>query len=210
LLYFREEAGGFHLYVTTLEVATELPGEPQGDDAVLTTTEQQASDASGTNVVIPENVTVQFPAGEPHEIQITTPIDPAVEEQLPEDVDAVPVIREFGPAGTTFTEPITITISYTDAEVAGYIEAELRVFRYNPGSGKFDDEITTITAQDTDHNTISFTVMHFSVFGLGASPPPQVPLHIASAMVMALLAFGMARLRSVPSPSIPSLQDDKS
>ena len=171
LVFMREVGGVAHLFVSTLEVATEVSGTVEGDPAdndIRTDAEQEATDASGTTVVVQEDVVVDFPVGEDQEIQITTPIDPATEPQLPEDVDAIPVIREFGPSGTTFSTPITVTITYTDAQVAGLDEPNLRVFQYNEVSTKYDLEVMTITNRDLVNNTISFTVDHFSVFGLGA------------------------------------------
>lgn len=172
-LVFMKDVGGIpHLFVSTLEVATEISGTIEGDEAdndIRTDSEQQASDASGTLVVVPEDIVIDFPVSEPQEIQITTPIDSATEPQLPEGIDAIPVIRKFGPAGTTFSVPITITITYTDAQVAGLDEANLRLFEYNEVTGQYDLEVTTITNRDLVNNTISFTVTHFSVFGLGGS-----------------------------------------
>jgi len=169
LLYLRDVAGVIHLYITTLEVATDVTGTDLGDNDIETTTEQEASDASGTVVEIPAGTTIDFPPGEPQEIQITTPIDPIEEPELPDGVDAIPVVRDFGPDNTSFNPAITVTITYTDAEVEGLDEANLRVFRFNPGTGKYDIEITTVVGRDLVNNTISFTVTGFSKFGLGAN-----------------------------------------
>jgi len=172
LLYLRDVAGVVHLYVTTLEVATDVVGSMEGDPAnndITTTADQEASDASGTVVEIPAGTTIDFPVGLPHEIRISTPIDPATEPELPDGIDAIPVIREFGPDGTTFDPAITVTITYTNAEIAGMDEANLRVFLYNPGTSTYDIEITSIVDRDLDNNTISFTIDQFSKYGLGAA-----------------------------------------
>lgn len=169
LLYLKDVAGVIHLYITTLEVSTDVTGTDLGDNDVETTTDQEASDASGTVVEIPSGTTIDFPLGEPQKIQITTPIDPVEEPELPDGVDAIPVVRDFGPDDTSFDPAIMVTIKYTDAEVEGLDEAGLRVFRFNPGTGKYDIEITTIVGRDMVNNTISFTVTDFSKFGLGAN-----------------------------------------
>jgi hypothetical protein len=144
-----------------------MTGTDQGNNDILTTTDQTASDASGTVVEVPSGTTIDYPASEPQTIQISTPIDPATEPELPAGVEAIPVIREFGPDGTQFSPPITVTISYTDAEVAGLDEANLRVVLFNEVSGMYDIEITTIVDRDLVNNTISFTVDSFSKYGLG-------------------------------------------
>lgn len=195
LTYNNDVSGIVHLFISTLEVVTTVTGDPVGDpedNDVLTTTEIQASDASGTDVVIPDNVVIDFPVGEPQEIQITTPIDPATTPQLPPGIAAVPVIREFGPAGTTFSQPITITITYTDAEVDGYAEEWLRVFMYNASTGKYDLEVTDIVGRDLVNNTISFRVSHFSTYGLAAVSETTVPLHVSVLTMAILFTLGVA------------------
>lgn len=183
LTYIAEVGGIFHLYISTLVVETDVTGTDQGNNDILTTTDQTASDASGTVVEVPSGTTIDFPAGEPQTIQISTPIDPATDPELPAGVEAIPVIRVFGPDGAQFSPPITITISYTDAEVAGLDEINLRVVLFNEISGMYDIEITTIVNRDLVNNTISFTVDHFSKFGLGT-------------------------LRDTDSDGIPDLSDD--
>jgi hypothetical protein len=168
LIYIDDAAGVMHLYISTLEVHSEVTGTTVGDPVnndIVTTTVQHASDASGTTVGIPTGTTVDFPVGALREIQITTPIDPAQTPQLPEGIGAIPVIREFGPAGTTFDHDITITISYTDAEIGNYDESTLQVFRYDEDHGKFDIPVE-VSSRDLEHNTISFIVRGFSMYGL--------------------------------------------
>ena len=170
VLYMADVADAMHLYITTLNIATTVVGAPQGDPAnndIVTTAPQQATDASGTTVDIPTGVTIDFPVGSPQKIQISTPVELNETPLLP-GVQGVPVVREFGPVDTTFNPAITITISYTDAEVEGFDEANLKVFTYNSESGIYDIEVTTISNQDFDNNTISFTVTHFSKFSLAA------------------------------------------
>jgi len=170
ILYMADSGGAVHLYVTTLEVVTEVSGTDLGNNDIETTEDQQASDASGTEIEIPTGTVIDFPDGEPQEIQITTPIDPATEPELPPEVDALPVVRDFGPEDTTFTPAITVQITYTDEEIEGLDEANLRVYLYNDVSGVYDIEVTDdITNRDLVNNTISFTVDHFSSYGLGAA-----------------------------------------
>mgnify|MGYP001168863870 FL=1 len=174
LLYLQEVGNEIHLMVSTLEVRQEMAGTPVGppeDNVITTVAEQTVSDASGTTLEIPAGTTIDFPPDVPQTIQISTPIDPASEPQLPPYVEAIAVIREFGPEGTTFSQPIPVTISYTDAEIEGLDEGTLRVFEFNPATGMYDTEVTTIVNRDLANNTITFTVTHFSIYGLGNGTP---------------------------------------
>jgi hypothetical protein len=160
----------FHLYMANLESATPIAGTVLPGNDLVTEADQSVTDTSGTAIDLPAGVIIDFPVGAPQEIQVTTPIDPVAEAELPSDagIDAIPIVREFGPSGTTFSTPIVVTITYTDAEVEGLDEPNLEIFLYDEISGIFDIPVTTIVARDTANNTISFTVDHFSTFGLGA------------------------------------------
>lgn len=157
IVYVRESGGVLRLYITTLEVRTPVGGT------------QQAMDGSGTKVTVPLGTAIDFPAGQPQKIQIQTPVDPVLPAQFPAGVEAIPVVREFGPSGTTFSPPAVVTISYTDAEVQGLDEPHLRVFKYNTVSGIFDIEVTSIVDRDLANNTISFELSSFSVYGMGGA-----------------------------------------
>jgi hypothetical protein len=172
ILYARDEAGHYHMYITTLLVTTEVVGDTIGEpeeNEILTLAPEEASDASGTVLDVAAGTTIDFPSGAPQAITISTPIDPATEPQLPPGVGGIPVVRDFGPTGALFDSPVTVTITYTDGEVAGLDERNLRVFRYNPATGAYDIEVTTIVARDLVNNTISFTIDGFSRYGLGAA-----------------------------------------
>lgn len=200
LLYINHVNDAFRLFASTLEVATDVEGTPVGepeDNDVITAEDQTCSDASGTVVDIPAGTAIDFPPGEPQEIQITTPIDPVTEPQLPSFITAIPVVRKFGPEGTTFDPPITVTISYTNAEAEGLDEGHLRIFRYNELTGMYDIEVTTIVDRNLDNNTISFTVSSFSIYGVGGLDPSSLPLnrYAAAALAVTLAASGLALRR---------------
>ncbi len=189
LIYFRQdELGGpldLRLFATSLESCTIVVGNDLGNNDIETTEDQEAADAGGTQVQIPAATVIDFPDGEPQEIQIETPIDVVEEAEIPDDLenpgekvaDAIPVVRDFGPDGTQFNPPIEVTISYTDGEVAGLNEAELKLFLFNEGTSQFDievEEIATpgpsddrwITGRDLVNNTITFRTRTFSKFGV--------------------------------------------
>lgn len=167
ILYLRDIGGVSHVMATTLEVSRAVGGTQLGNNDVLVTEQQTAADGSGTSVLLAEGTTVNFPNGEPQAIQIETPVNIVNPDQLPDAVDAIPVVRDFGPDGTTFNPALAVTVSYTDAEVQGLDEAHLKIFKFNTVTSKFDIEITDIISRDTDKNTITFALTSFSTYGLG-------------------------------------------
>jgi len=160
------------LYAVTLIATQQVEGSHDPvENTVTADQEQVVSDGSGTEVTILQDTVIDFPPDVDPEITMESPVSPVEDPQLPPDVDAIPVVREFGPPGTTFSIPIAITITYTDAEIEGMDEATLRVFSYNEVTGIFDIEIPPedIVERDLVNNSITFVVDHFSIFGLGGS-----------------------------------------
>lgn len=199
-LLYASDVGGFpHIFATSLIIKTEIAGDPVGDPAdndIITTAPQEVSDASGTVIEVPEATLVNFPADVPQVFTINTQIDPITQPQLPFAVEGIPVVREFGPAGTTFDRPVTVTITYSDEEVRGFDESHLRVFLYNETNGIYDREVTTITNRDLGNNTISFTVDHFSRFGLGGSSQTAPLRSLPVALVLLFAAYGYCLRRA--------------
>ncbi len=115
------------------------------------------------------------------------------EAQLPPGVAGIPVVRDFGPDGTQFAPPIAITITYTDAEVAGLDEASVTPYLYNSLSDAFDTPVPEgdIVSRDLDNNRITFLVDHFSQFGLGFEGAFPAPIETESVAILAL-ALGFA------------------
>jgi hypothetical protein len=203
--FLSEVSGNSHLFASSLEVTTTVPGTIIGnpaDNIIQTTTDQTQVDGSGTVVDLPTGTTIDFPDTEPQAIVISTPIDPVSEAELPPNaaVDALPIVREFGPDGTLFSPPIEITITYTDAEIEGLDENSLVLYLYNDSTNVFEIEIpeSEIVLRDPDNNTIVFQTDHFSVFGLGGSfvfstPQRQWTLLVLLSVLGALAAFALAR-----------------
>lgn len=229
----------FHLYMTALDASTgvdadsaPLPesatevvigGQPQTlppditltDSAVQLTAPVQAADASGTSVSLPQDQVVNFPAGTVDKaITISTPVAPVSEDELPPGapMDSIRVLREFGPAGTIFFPPVAVTITYTDAEVAGLNEATLRPYLYNTDTLRFDIPVpeSDIVSRDPANNRITFLVSHFSVYGIGGnagftpSPMPGLPAAgnwtlAVSALLLALAAATALRRKTHPA-----------
>lgn len=229
LLVNAEVTGTDRIFIVSVVATTDVSGEVDDlvddivipvdttgdgvDDSTITTTDNTVQvtaddgeplvieDPSGTEVEIEEDTIIVFPPGAAQEIVIETPTNPVEEAQLPPDadVDAIPVVRTFGPAGTEFFPPITITITYNDAEIIGLDESSLTPYLFNDDTGIFDIAVleSDIVLRDTVNNIIQFKVSHFSTYGLGAKgsvPMPQQPWASYAAM-MFLLALGALSLR---------------
>jgi hypothetical protein len=179
-------AAGLNLYMTTLTVTTPALGNTVGapaDNDIVTTDDQLAEDTSGTTVDIATGTTIDFPAGEDQEITIQTPIDPVTAPQLPNGVNGIAAVRTFGPAGTTFSPAVEITITYTDAEIVGMTESTLNVFLFNSTTMQYDTQVDAgdIVSRDLVNNTITYKTTHFSTYGVGDgsidTTPPVITLN---------------------------------
>ncbi|MBI2423230.1 MAG: hypothetical protein HYV27_10405 [Candidatus Hydrogenedentes bacterium] len=157
------------------------------DSAVQLSTPVEVEDSSGTIVELPADQVINFPEGTTTKaISILTPIDPVAPNQLPPDAPetAIPIIRTFGPPNTQFAPPITITISYTDAEVASIPDEQfIRPYLLDPETNIFvqipQEDIVDV---DTLNNTVTFKVSHFSTYGIGGLEVevPNSPWMLAS------------------------------
>jgi len=230
-LTYVKSVGGpidLHAFATTLTATNDLDNEsdplPDGgttavingnpeplpftltDSAVQITTPVTVEDSSGTEIVLPDDQVINFPDGSGATgITIVTPIDPVGAIQLPDPATSIPVIRDFGPDGTYFYPPITVTISYTDAEVANIVdEASMIPYLYNAGLDEFEpleSQFLPSVVVDTVNNTLSFQTDHFSTYGIGGErsmPAPQRPWAVALTTValalMSLITLG-AKMR---------------
>jgi len=84
---------------------------------------------------------------------------------LPSDGAAVGVYFDIQPSGSTFSSPITITVSYDPSLIpAG---SDPYVAWYNPATGQWE-QLTTVSI-DTVNHTITASVNHFSTFAVLAA-----------------------------------------
>ncbi len=83
-------------------------------------------------------------------------------------------VYDLGPDGLTFESPVTVALDYDDADIAalGLNEAELQVHYQDAGTGAW---IAVESSVDTDTNTVSAAVAHFTPFVIGG-PPATRPL----------------------------------
>jgi hypothetical protein len=131
-------------------------------------TVQSVGTAGGTVTVNPGGVTqatLTFPNGALSTTQqITALIGP-----VPESVDplqiTIPRAFTFGPSGLTFPTNVTATIFYTDAEVQGADEAQLKPWFWNSLTSSWEAQTGSV---NTGQNRITVDLTHFSLYGISA------------------------------------------
>jgi hypothetical protein len=127
--------------------------------------------ADGTSVSIPagalaQNTTIQI-SGEPNSVSIN-------------DVDLVGPVYRFGPEGTQFAQPVTVTLFYDPSRMpAGETASDIVIMTAAVGSSDF----VPLTTAIVDARHVSTTTTHFSDFvatarkraheDLSAAPPDQ-------------------------------------
>jgi hypothetical protein len=127
--------------------------------------------SSGGQLTTQLNDILTVPPGAlPSDQQITIDIQ-TLPSAPPEGLTPVTRAYAFGPAGLTFSTPVTAVFHYTDADLAGYLDPQsLRVYVYNPATESWGlvGGVVNATAR-----TVTVQFSHFSTFGiLGASAGP--------------------------------------
>lgn len=116
----------------------------------------EISDASspiyGASVLIPPGA---LSSEEP--ITIVEELSPA---PLPTNLTLAGPVVQFGPEGLTFSQPVTISVPYS--EISGILEEELKIYTLNKISGLFEE--VPVARRDTEKNLLYAEVYHFSPF----------------------------------------------
>ena len=116
----------------------------------------------------------------------TTPPPP------PEDAYIVGLAYDFGPDGATFDPPITLTWSYDpEALPEGVAEEDLVVAFYDEATSEWVEVDSVV---DTENNSITASVAHFTTFAIIGSVTPTPP---------APAAFSVSSLSVLPAEVEP-------
>jgi len=164
----RGGGGAYHPSVTT-----NVPVDSEGK---VTATTPLTTDKA--TLTIPAGIIVKDAAGKPLSTSITMASTPTTAEKI-----GAIAAYNFGPSGTTFSEPIDLVIEYDPADVpAG---AELAIKMYD--GTKWVDLPTTV---DTVAHTATAKVSHFSIFALfaAAAAPTATPTAAPTAIPTAAAA----------------------
>ncbi len=115
-------------------------------------TEQVISSKQGGTLSLLD-VTLTIPAG-------AVPNDTTFSIFIPDDQV---FYNEFGTDGLVFKKPVSVTMSYRNANLSGVNEATIRLAWYNPSTGAYIDVPCTV---DTVNKTVTAELQHFSAYGL--------------------------------------------
>jgi len=90
----------------------------------------------------------------------------------PEDAHVVGLAYDLGPSGATFEPAITLTFSYDPADIPeGVAESDLVLAYYDEATGKWVELDGVV---DTENNTITASVPHFTTFAVIGRVPVVV------------------------------------
>ncbi|MBA7638145.1 hypothetical protein ES703_45798 [subsurface metagenome] len=106
----------------------------------------------------------------------------------PADNNIVGLVYDFGPNGATFDPPIVFTWDYDPASLEeGAIEEDLVLAYYDESTGEWVELDCVV---DTETNTITASVSHFTIFAIiGTVAPPSPPAPVPTPAAFSLLSL---------------------
>ncbi|RJP17624.1 MAG: hypothetical protein C4520_15975 [Candidatus Abyssobacteria bacterium SURF_5] len=122
-------------------------------------------DNSGTTLIVPPGA-----LEENFKVKISTPF--TIEEEaevMPGETPlfAMRMLDAQGLEKPKFIEPMTLTIRYTDDEVAGLDEGMLEIYYYDESDPAHPAWVPLGGTVDPEHNEITIDIQHFSSFSVG-------------------------------------------
>ncbi len=125
-------------------------------------------DNSGTNLIVPPGT-----LEENFKVKISTPFTIQDEAVIPEGESRLFAMRMLDAEGIEkpkFIEPMTLTIRYTDDEVAGLDEGMLEIYYYDENDPANPVWVPLGGTVDPENNEISVEIRHFSSYSVGLKP----------------------------------------
>ncbi|MCB2230758.1 hypothetical protein KQH82_08595 [bacterium] len=120
-------------------------------------TEQVISAAEGGRLVLLD-VILEVPPG-------AVPNDTLFSITIP---DLSKFYNDFGTSGLVFDKPVTVTMSYRDADLAGVDASSIRIGYLNEQTGQWEDMVCAV---DPVTMTVTAQLTHFSAYGLISDEP---------------------------------------
>ncbi len=118
-------------------------------------------------------VLLQLPAGavdQPTTLQVTLlepPTDLPAALRFAGQIFAIDAYQEGGAtAGLIFQQPVTLTLTYTDAAVNELDEAKLLFYFFNPSTATWQTDGIVVTERHPARNQLVITLAHLTDFGL--------------------------------------------
>jgi len=161
--------GGGAMYVETNLFGTTASFRISSDGEILETITATSADGMLT-VTIPKGTIALDKSGDPLD-SLETAVDESPPSP-PEDAHVIGLAYDFGPDGATFDPAITFTWKYDpDALPEDVAEKDLVIAYYDT-----DKWVELDGMVDTEKNTITASVSHFTTFAIiGAITPPSAP-----------------------------------
>lgn len=135
-------------------------------------------DSSGGTVEVTDpqsslnGTVISLPAGALTENKNISIKETYLSSSLPHEVVNAGPIVDLGPDGMQFTQPVEVTLPYDDKDNDGIIdncdvpEDQISVITFNTTSGAWEN--VQIISQDTQNNTVTIFVEHFSLYTTAA------------------------------------------
>lgn len=138
---------------------------------VVQETVELTSPAGDLTITIPEGTMALGGDGEPLTVLtaeiMETPPPP------PEDTAIIGLAYNFGPDGATFDPPLILTFTYDpDSLPEGVSEEDLVIAFYDEEAGEW---VSLVCVVDTENNTVTASISHFTTFALICPLPPEEP-----------------------------------
>ena len=130
-------------------------------------------DNSGTSLIVPPGT-----LEENFKVRISTPFSIGEEAELTEGEStffAMRLIDAQGLENPEFSEPMTLTIRYTDEEVAGLDEGMIEIYYYDESDPDHPVWVPLGGTVDPINNEITVEIRHFSKFSVGGKAPEGNP-----------------------------------
>ncbi|MFC1984484.1 hypothetical protein ACFLU0_00515 [Chloroflexota bacterium] len=153
----------------------EEPGITDVSDIVNedgTFTEDVTAESEDGNVAISidEGVIGLTEEGEPLSEIWIIPIEEEAEIPPPEGGHIIAVSYDAGPDGATFSEPITLTITYNPDDLPEGVSEEDLVIAVWDEDADPPQWVELPSVVDTENNTVTVTLNHFTIFAIIAPP----------------------------------------
>ena len=163
--------GGVPTVVTPPPGTTDLTGLVDGS-GVFTAEVVAASEDGMTQVSVPDGTTGRTADGDP--LTEITIVEMATPPPAPPAGNIIGLAYDFGPDGATFEkvggQPVILTFTYDPAQLPdGVDEADLKLAVWDAVAEKWVELPTVV---DTDANTASAEIDHFSIFAVAYIPAP--------------------------------------
>jgi len=126
-------------------------------------------DNSGTNLIVPPGT-----LEENFNVQISTSFTIEEEAEIAEGEShffSMRLLDAQGLENPKFIEPMTLTIRYTEDEVAGLDEAMLDIYYYDESDPDNPVWVPLGATVDPEHNEITVEIRHFSKYAVGGKRP---------------------------------------